>query len=186
MNKPVYFHPKLKQDFNVGYLMGLFESKEQTIDKYKSGEIKLTREEFPKHSVRENIPPFVLQILQNNSQEVKINNQIQIEINIDIQAVYEISNSVQGDASYLIEELKASNAELTNALQKVIEFTNDTGAAQNTGEVKKKIVEVLKTAKDHVKDIDEGKESIKSILLGLKDLAGKFDFQAIAELIQRS
>ena len=43
--KQVYFHPKLQRDFNVGYLIGLFEPKENTTGKIIKGEIILNERE---------------------------------------------------------------------------------------------------------------------------------------------
>jgi internalin A len=42
--KKTYFHPKLKRDFNVGYLLGFFQTKEQTIKKIREGEIGLIKD----------------------------------------------------------------------------------------------------------------------------------------------
>jgi hypothetical protein len=35
-NKSIYFHAKQQKDYNVGFLLGFFESKDSTIEKFKS------------------------------------------------------------------------------------------------------------------------------------------------------
>ena len=193
VGKSDYFHPRLKRDFNVGYLMGLFENKEQTIEKHKSGEISLVdiRHDFPERGAR--IPQTVIQILNNNSSQVSsnIHNQIQVDIDIDIDLVNEYSSEVQSGANYLLEELKESNEELKQALIRVVEFSELASHANKKSDVKKKgwgrklkkVVEVLKSARDHVKHIDEGKEALTEVLEGIKNLAGQFDLSEAAGLL---
>ncbi|WP_437824831.1 COR domain-containing protein [Tenacibaculum mesophilum] len=183
--KSVYFHPKLRKDFNVGYLIGMFESKEQTLEKFKESVP-------PFYEDMSTQLPFVLNILNNNSPTLntQVNNNIHIDIDIDLNIVNNISSNVKGDASYLLEELKDSNIALTEALKKVIQFTDDSKSARNSGDViekgwGRKLKSVLKTlnmAKNQLKNIQEGGEIIQSILKGLQDLSTQFNLENLKDL----
>lgn len=180
--KTIYFHPKLGRDFNVGYLIGMFESKEHTIDKLKNPEIELF--ELKKDPV----PPIVLQILNNNSPTV--NTQITNEINIDINLINQLSSKIKGEAGYLLEELGQTNKNLSEALNKVIQFANDTKGAKNSGTVIEKgwgrklksIVKTLSNAGEQLKNIQDGGEALKAILQGINDLASQFNLEDILTL----
>jgi small GTP-binding protein len=190
--KDVYFHPKLKRDFYVGYLMGQFEDKESSLKKFESGQLRLNDQEMGKP---EKLPQFVINILNNNSPNVTANVNTQINIDIDIQVVDNISNEVKGDANYLLEELKKlgeSNLALNEALSKIIEFTNDAQLAQNSGEVKAKgwgrklkgILQTLKSGSEAIKNIQDGGEAMKGIFNGIKELAQQFNLNDISELVK--
>ncbi len=182
--KPFYFHPRLQKDFNVGYLMGLFETKEDTLEKMKTGEIILQDRE---KSIKE-IPPFVFNILNNNTPT--INTQITTQVNINLEIVNDIGSNVKGDADYLLEALGDSNRILSEALAKVIQFANDAKAAKNTGDVKEKgwgrklksVLDTLGSAGEQLKNIQDGGETVKSIVNGIKDLAHHFNLNAITSL----
>jgi len=188
-NKSIYFHPRLQQDFNVGYLMGFFETKEQTLEKFKRKELNINEDSFIN-------PDKYLTIinnnLNNNSPVVSTNINNQIEINIDIQLVHDVSSNLKGDALYLIEELENSNKTLKEALMKVVEFSNDSKSARNSGDVKEKgwgiklkgIIQTLSSAGDEVKKIEDGGAALKSILDGIKNLAAQFNMQEIKDLYE--
>ncbi|MDN3618742.1 COR domain-containing protein [Polaribacter undariae] len=152
--KSLYFHPKLQRDFNVGYLIGMFESKELTLDKFKTDEFEVIDHKFKNTS---SPPPVVVNILNNNSPTVNTQINTEINIDIDINVVNNISSSIKGDADYLLEELGDSNSPLYNALKKVINFADDAKSARNSGDViekgwGRKLKSVLKTlggAKEH-------------------------------------
>lgn len=186
--KSVYFHSKLKKDFNVGYLMGMFESKESSIQKIEKGVLNIYDE--TDSARQEKISPVVISILNNNSPTVKINNQINVDI--DIQIVNNLSSDLKGDASYLLEALGESNKSLNEALLKVIQFAEDAKAASNSGEVKEKgwgrrlkgILQTLKNGNEYFKSIQDGGETIKSIFHGVKELAQQLNLQDIIELLK--
>ncbi len=100
-NKSVYFHPKLQQDFNIGYLIGLFESKENTIEKFKEEDIA----SVDRLGEKEKLLPIVVNILNNNSPQISSYISTQVNIDIDIQLVNKISTDVLGDANYLLGEV---------------------------------------------------------------------------------
>lgn len=184
--KPVYFHPKLQKDYNVGYLMSLFEPKENTTDKIVRGEIVLGDRE--RNIVPVQVPPFVLNILNNNSPVVNAEFNTQINVDIDIQAVHEKGSSLKGDADYLLEALGDSNKALSEALQKIMQFADDVKAARNSGDVKEKgwgrklrnVLDTLGAAGENLKNMQDGGEVVKSILSGIKDLAHHFNLEAIS------
>lgn len=183
--KAVYFHPGLQKDFNVGYLIGLFERKENTLDRFKT-RLSLDSREGLKP------PEFVINILNNNSPQ--INTQIEAKVNVDInvQVINEISTHITGDSNYLLEELVGSNKELKEALENVVLFAKDAKSASQSSEVKekgwgrklKKVVSVLAEAGDQVKKIADGGEAMKSIFKGIKELAMQFDLKAVVEYLK--
>jgi small GTP-binding protein len=178
-NKSIYFHSKLQEDFNVGYLIGMFESKEQTIEKFKED-----KPEFIEKGTNDKLP-IVVHILNNNSPTVNTQINTEINIDIDLNIVNNISSTIKGEANYLLEELGDSNKVLREALEKIIQFTDDSKSAHNSGNVREKgwsrklksIVKTLKNAKEQVKNIEDGGEALKSILHGLKDLTEQFNFE---------
>ena len=186
--KSVYFHPKLGKDFNVGYLMGMFESKESSIEKIKKGELHIQEETYIQREGK--IPPFAVNILNNNSPTVQVNTQINIDI--DIQFVNNVSSEIKGDANYLLESLDESNKTLRDALSKVIQFTDDAKAAQNSGNVKEKgwgrklkgVLQTLKRGNEYLKSIQDGGETLKSIFHGMSELAQQFNLHDIVELLK--
>ncbi|WP_218599006.1 COR domain-containing protein [Polaribacter sp. NJDZ03] len=181
-NKSIYFHSKSRKDYNVGYLIGMFESKEQTLEKYKKDELVF----------QEKGGNLVLNILNNNSPTVNTQLNTQINIDIDINIVNNISSTVKGDALYLLEELGYSNKVLSEALKKVMQFADDSKSATNSGDVKekgwgRKLKSVLKTlgnAKEQLKNIQDGGEALKSILKGLKDLSTQFNLDDLKNLFE--
>lgn len=185
-NKSLYFHPKLQQDFNVGYLIGLFESKELTLEKFKGSTFKNGELSNDVHS------PVIVNILNNNSPTVNTQINTEINIDIDINLVNNISSAVKGDADYLLEELGDSNNPLSEALKKVIQFADDTKSAHNSGSViekgwGRKLKSVLKTlgsARDQLKNIQDGGEALRSILEGLNDLSTQFNLDGLTSLFE--
>lgn len=190
--KNTYFHPKLKMDFNVGYLIGLFQTKEDTIDKIKKGEIILQNTQGNNDQIV--IPPNVFKIVNNLSQTVS--NQINTEINIDIdiQIVNQVSSEVKGDADYLLEEIGDKNKNLSDALKKIMQFAEDSKSAKNSGDVKEKgwgkklksVLNILKESKDYIKGIQDGGESLKTIWNGINNLAHQFNLHEIVEYIKHA
>ena len=186
--KQTYFQPKLQQDFNVGYLMGLFEPKENTLEKIKTGVINLNDREQILPS--DKISPIVVNILNNNSPTVNTNVNTQIFIDIDVQFVHEKSSNIKGDADYLLEALGDSNKALGEALTKVIQFANDAKTARNSGEIKEKgwgrklknVLEILSTTGEQFSKIKDGGEVLKSIVNGIKDLAQHINLDAISSM----
>lgn len=186
-NKSVYFHPKLQRDFNVGYLMGLFEKKESTLEKFKKGEIFMEDEHFARRERNENSISLAVQILNNNSPQVITEIKNEINVDIDIQIVNKVSSDVKGDANYLLGELGKSNKALRDALEKVIEFADDAKTARNSGQVKEKgwgrklksVIQTISSAGEQLKNIQDGGETVKSMFHGLKDLASHFNFHDV-------
>jgi len=184
--KLVYFHPKLQQDFNVGYLMGLFESKDDTLEKFKKGEISISDHDIES---TEKLPNFVINILNNNSPTLKAQINTQINIDIDIQVVNNLSSEVKGDAIYLLEIIGESNKALSEALKKVITFADDAKAAQYSGDMKEKgwgrklksVLQTLGNAGEHFKNIQDGGEALGNIFKGLLNLAKQFKLLDIVD-----
>lgn len=183
--KPVYFHPKLLKDFNVGYLMNLFEPVENTTGKILKGEIVLNEN---KHDIAPaEIPPVVLNILNNNNPVVNAQVNTYVNIDFDIKVVANTNSTLKGDIKYLTEILGNSNKELKEALQKMAKFTDDVKVAQNSNDIKeqgwgRKLKSILKTigeAGEQLKNTHEGSEVIKSILSGVKNLAQQFNLHDI-------
>jgi internalin A len=186
--KSVYFHSKLIKEFNVGYLMGMFESKDDSLQKIQKGEIIVI--EKAEVDQPNKIPSFVVNILNNNSPTVKVSTQINIDI--DIQVVNNISSEIKGDANYLLESLEESNKIHRDALSKVIQFADDAKAARNSGEVKEKgwgrklkgVLQTLKSGTEYLKSIQDGGETLKSIFHGISELAQQFNLHDIVELLK--
>ena len=179
-NKSIYFHPKLQKDFNVGYLIGMFETKEHTLEKFKEDVRDIHENEIQRNG---SVPPFIVNILNNNSPTVnaQINNEITIDI--DINLVNNISSKVKGEADYLLEALGDSNKVLSEALKKVIQFADDSKSARNSGKVIEKgwgrklksVLQTLGSAGEQLKNIQDGGEALKSVLHGLHNLAHQFN-----------
>lgn len=175
-NKRIYFHPKLGRDFNVGYLASLFETKEETIGKFK--ERTNEEEQDEKMSV-------VVNILNNNSPNV--NARIDNNINIDIQIINNIGNNIKGDANYLLEELGSSNKSLSENLKKIIQFADDAKATQNSGDMKakgwarklKSITQALSNSGEQLKHIQDGGEALSSLLKGVRELSNNLHFDDV-------
>ncbi len=188
-NKPVYFHPRLKKDFNVGYLIGLFEHRQGTLRRIMTGQSHNLVEE-DKMSWND-VPSHITHILNNNTPNITVQVNTQINIDIDIQLVNDIGSTVKGDAGYLLEALGESNKALSEALQKVIQFAEDAKKAQNSGDVKEKgwgrklkgILELLGKSGEQFKNIQDGGEVLKSIFSGIKQLAGHFHFNDLLTTI---
>jgi internalin A len=188
-NKSIYFHPKLQKDFNVGYLIGMFESKEHTLEKFK-GEVIDFHETTVQN--RNEIPPFVVNILNNNSPTVNTQINTEINIDIDINLVNTISSTIKGDADYLLEALGDSNKSLSDVLKKVIQFADDSKSARNSGSVIEKgwgrklksVLQTLGNAGEQLKNIQDGGEALKSILNGLHNLASQFNFHDLKTILE--
>lgn len=184
--KKYYFHPKLRKDFNVGYLMGMFQTPEETVDKIKKGEITIQENEYEK---TEKIPIDLSNIIFNISPIVNL--QINTQININIEVVNSLSNTIKDDANYLFDELKESNKILSDALQKIIDFADSAKIARSSDDMQgkgwarklKNGIQALSNAGEQFKNIEDGGEALKSMFHGLKELAQQFNLKEVAELI---
>ena len=185
--KDTYFHSKLRKDFYVGYLMGLFETRDVTLEKIKTREIQVGEGEIRKAGAP---PPYVINILNNISPIVSTQVNTSINIDIDIQLVNQTGSQLKGDASFLLEELGESDRTLREALLKIVEFANDAKCAKNSGDVKEKgwgrklksILQTLGNAGEVLRHIKDDGEVIHDIFKGVQDLAGQFNMHDIAEL----
>ena len=186
--KATYFHPKLVQEFNVGYLMGMFESKETSLQKIEKGTINVLERQEPDKTIK--VPPVIVNILNNNSPTVKVNTQINVDI--DVQVINNISSELKGDAAFLLDELKDSNKELRDAVAKLIQFADDAKAAQNSGELKetgwtrrlKGIMQTLKNGKDAIQNVQDGGEILKNIFHQVAELSQQFNLHELANWIK--
>ncbi|RYX92016.1 hypothetical protein EON78_06575 [bacterium] len=184
-NKAVYYHPKIKRDFNVGYLIGLFESKEGTINKFEANnsEIKI-RGERP-----EQVPNYVIQILNNNTPNITTH----IETNISINVIQELSSSLKGDLSYLISELNESNNEIIKSLETLINFANESKSTTDINQIRengwarkiKSALGVLSKYGDEIKKVDDGAGALKSLMNNIKQLSGHFKLNDVIDWINQ-
>lgn len=176
-NKAHYFHAKLQRDYNVGFLIGLFESKELTISKFKKGEI--VSENKGDRTAKKKKLPIVVNILNNNSPNINSTNNINVDVDIDVKIVSKVSSELIGDATYLLEELSEPNLQLRSLFEKVIEFAENAKEARNTAELAEKgwgrkvknLLSQLGSAGEWVNNVNDGAETLKAILIGLKKLA---------------
>jgi len=186
-HKDLYYHPKLQKDFNVGYLLGLFENKKKTLATVRPKGpvvVRMKGEKIPKPS------PIIVNILNQNSAQVSA--QVQVHIDIDIQVVHEASFNVQGEAQFLLEKVDKSNEALLVALKEVMQFAKDAEKAQNSGEVRskgwgrklKETLEILSKAGKEVKDIKDGKEALGSLLESIQQLASSLHLPTITRWFQ--
>lgn len=188
-NKSIYFHPKLQKDFNVGYLIGLFESKEQTLEKFEESFVVKNNDEIVE---KNEVPQFVVNILNNNSPTVNTQTTLEINIDIDINLVNNISSNVKGEADYLLEALGDTNKTLSEALNKVIQFANDSKLARNSGNVIEKgwsrklksVIQVLGNAGEQLKNIEDGSQALKSMIHGLHNLATQFNLHDVKTMFE--
>lgn len=188
-NKSIYFHPKLQKDFNVGYLIGMFESKEHTLEKFKEDKLDIFESKVKQTN---DFPPYVINILNNNSPTVNTEINTEINIDIDLNLVNNLSSSVKGEADYLLEALGNSNKTLSEALKKVIQFADDAKSARNSGNVIEKgwgrklksVLQTLGNAGKELKNIQEGGESLKSILNGLNQLVTQFNLNDLKNFFE--
>ena len=189
-NKQTYFHPRLKRDYNVGYLMGLFENKDTTIEKFEKGTIDFSEGE---RGTKPSVPPTIIQILNNNSQQVNTNVNTQINIDIDIQLVQNASNELSGELNYLLSILDDQNRVLVDTLKDLANFSADANIAQSSGEIVRKgwkrrlkgLVETLGKSGETIKNIKDGSEVLEGIYKGIKELVKHFKWTDIQHLINQ-
>ena len=184
-SKPIYFHPKLQKDFNVGFLIGLFESKEITIEKFANSDtvlpelrVKKTRRSKPPSSV-------IINILNNSSPTVTAN--VTTDININIQLVSKFSSEIKAEANYLLDTINPELNGLIDALKKVIQFADDAKKSQNSTEIKEKgwgrklknVLEVIGNSAKQIKNIKDGGASLKAMIQGISNLAAQLDMHEL-------
>ena len=187
--KKHYYHPKLQKDFNVGYLLGFFQTKEQTIDKLKKGVIPLKTNNF---SNAGSISPLILNIINNNNPNINTIVNTQFDIDISVEVIVELASEIKGDASYLIAELGKSNEELKDNLSTIVQFADDSKIALNGSELKEKgwgrklknVIQSLINSGDQLKHIKDGGEALSTILHKLETLLSHFHFNEAAETIK--
>lgn len=177
-NRPKYFHAKLRRDFDVSYLIGLFESKETTLEKYERG---LVQDENGTFMEGLHQPEFILNIqnILNNSNQNITSSNVHVDIHIDVKLVNKLVNEIKEDSNYLISELKGQNSELTEALNKAILFSEEASGIKQQDELKGKgwtrklkgIAENFKLGAEIVKLIPEGSEALEKIIHALSELA---------------
>lgn len=180
-----YYHWGLQQEFNVGYLLGFFQTKEETIQKITNGEIRLNQEEV---NADNRVSGRVLQII-NNVNPI-INNQINIEINIS--EVNKIGSDLKGDINYLLSELGQSNQELKSALTKLLHFSDDSKVAQTSSSIKEKgwgwklksLIEILSKSGEQIKHISEGAGVLKNIFRNIGEICSRVDLGEVEKFIK--
>lgn len=181
-NKPHYFHSKLQKDFNVGFLIGLFENKNETIEKFKKGDLK-----FEKYGKSDKNLPIIINILNQNSPQINT----QINVDIDISLINNLGTEVKGEANYLLENINKKDSEIILALQSIIKFTEDVKASQNANQIKEKgwgrklksVINVLSSAGEKVKNIQDGNEALNSLITGLKAITKHINLEDINKLL---
>jgi methyl-accepting chemotaxis protein len=168
--------------------MGLFESKDSTIEKIKAGQIVLNERE-PQQA--KEVPPIIVNILNNNNPVVSTNISNQINIDIDIQLVQHASNELSGELNYLLSLLDEQNKVLVDTLKDLAEFATDARTVQNSGEMVSKgwkrklkgLVEGLGKSGETIKNIKDGSEVLSEIYKGISALAKQFKWTDIQHLI---
>ncbi|MDB5284584.1 MAG: hypothetical protein JWO06_3659 [Bacteroidota bacterium] len=178
-----FFHPKLMQEFDVSYLIGLFEPKEKTLEKFENSDafpiFDLEGHEIGvsgTRASRQNLI-YIEQILNTNTQ---VNNSV--EINIDIQLTNNLSHAIKDETNYLLGEIKDENQALKDALQKALNFAEEAAKAKNTEELKgkgwgrklKQVMETIKLGADVLKGIPDGVDAGHKIVHALTELAQYF------------
>ena len=190
-NKSIYFHPKLLRDFNVGYLMGLFEEKEQTLEKLKNTAV--LGEWNGNKGYLMNPTTLIVNILNNNSPTVNTSINNQVNIDIDIHVVQNTASELKGETDYLLNELGNSNTTLREALQKIMEFAGDAKTARNSDELREKgwgrrLKNIIKTIADggeQLKHIQDGGEALRSMIHKIGHLASIFHLSDVLEYIHQ-
>jgi internalin A len=186
-NKSQYFHSKLQRDFNVGYLIGLFENRDETIEKFKKGELRVEQ-----HGGRpEKNIPLVINILNQNSPQINTQVNTQINIDIDLTLVNNLSSEIKGEANYLLEKLDKNHQDIILVLNDIVKFTDDAKVAQNTNQIKEKgwgrklknAINILSSAGEKIKNIEDGRESLNSLITGLKNLSKHVNLEDLNKLI---
>lgn len=186
--KPTYFHAGLKKDFNVGYLIGLFENQDSTLEKIKTGQLVLNERDAQQPK---DVPTFILNLLNNNNPVINTNISNQLNIDIDINIVNNLSGDVQGEANYFLEELGKENLALKEALEKLVQFAEDAKQAKTSSDVKakgwgrklKNVLETVVAGAKQLKDLKDGGAALKAMLNGVKELANHVHLQDIADFI---
>lgn len=187
-NQPIYFDPKLKRRYNVGYLMGMFEDKKITIDKLKTQDVF---KDDGRHRTVDTIPAFVLNILNNNSNQVSSSVNVQIDIDIDVNFVNQVSSEVAGDINYLLSIVDEQNKAMIDTLKELLQFANDAKEAKTSSDVVSKgwkrklknVIEGLGKSGETIKNIKDGGEVLGEIFKGIKELAHHFGIDNIQQLL---
>jgi internalin A len=185
-----YFHAGLGREFKVGQLMGLFESQETTIEKFKSGEHRIENSNYQEVEPAKT-PSIVVQILNQNNATAKAKSvsSAKAVAKLNVKLIKEASSAVQADANYLLSEIGNSNEELTKALSKIIEFAQDSKKADDIDSIKEKgwgrklksLVEVFAKNGDFLKKIKDGGEAMNTISGKVHELASHLNMHDIAE-----
>jgi internalin A len=184
--KHVYFHPKLKRDFNVGYLIGLFENPDVTLEKLRqseTGSSDLVGVEISKAQ-----PGIFLQILNNNSPTVTTTVSAVAEVSVDIQVIVNTASEVKGEAAYLLDIVKG-HPDLEAALASIGKFADDAKEARNGSQIKEKgwsrklksLFNTIASAGGQIKNIQDGGEALRSMFKGLHELCAKFEMPDLAK-----
>ncbi|MFQ6600570.1 COR domain-containing protein [Flavobacterium sp. C3NV] len=186
-NKSQYFHSKLQRDFNVGYLIGLFENRNETIEKFKKGELR-----FDHHGRQENNLPLIINILNQNSSHTNTQVNTQINIDIDLALINNLGSDIKGEANYILDKIDKNNKDIIIALKDIIQFVDDTKVAQNANQIKEKgwgrklknVITILSSAGEKIKNIQDGSESLNSLINGLKNLAQHVNLNEIHKILE--
>lgn len=189
-NKSTYFHAQLQKDFNVGYLIGLFETKSDTIQRLSQGIITYHDQEVIVAGEKPTIQPFVINILNQNSPTIAP--VIRNEVNLNIQIINNIASGVKGDAAFLYDEVSENQNELRSALETIKKFAEDVKSIRKKDEIKEKgwgrklknALNTLSSAGEVLSNIKGGGEALKSMYDGIKDLAQQFDLSQISDMLQ--
>lgn len=177
-----YFHPKLIREFEVATLIGQFETKEQTMQKFTNKEFfdhSEYREDSDKYNINVIIP--VQNILENKNINT-ISNKVSVDVQIDLHIVQPQVDILREEANYLLREVANDNKELSQALVKVVEFADKALTVSSKEAIKEQgwkrtigsVINTISKSSEFLKTVADGGEAAGKIMTALQQLAHYF------------
>jgi small GTP-binding protein len=168
--RKMYFHSKQIREYRVADLIGWFEPKESTVQKFETGDFAL--DEFSEHRGNRQNVTVIKNILYN---ENKIDNRVNVAVKIDVSIVQQAS-TLKEEANYLLGEVGEENKELREALTKALQLAEDIKSSHNKEELAEKgwrrrlggMLKAIENGGVFLKNIADGGEAAGKIIQVLK------------------
>jgi uncharacterized protein YukE len=123
-----------------------------------------------------------------------VNTRVDTSVNLNLQIINELNSTMKGDANYLLEALENlnnSNKSLSDSLIKLIEFTDVVKETKNANDIKengwgrklKQIVSTLSSSGEQIKNIEDGTDTVTSIMKSIKEIAQSFNLNDLLQSI---
>ncbi len=187
-NRYEYFHPKNKRTYKVPELLSYFERKDETVDKFRQGKLKLNEHD---HRNDEHAAQLVQQFFINATATAQSKSASHSSSTVNIHLVHQLSADLQGEIAYLQEQTDKNAELLVQTLALIKEFAEDAEKAEKPNDVVKKgwgrkLLNTFKTLGDagrQAKGIKDGSEILKSVLEKTQELTSKLNMHEVVNSI---